>query len=449
MAKRDFGAVAVDMGASSARFAAGWIEGGEIHSEVIEQAAHEPVNGRWNTEQLFGICKNAADYAAEHFKKATVGIDTWGVDHGFLDADDNMVEQPVSYRDESHVKAFNAMVEHRQRLFALTGIQHQPFNTVYQLAARKKEHPDWPATLTWRLLPDLFGHMLTGQKCHELTMASTTQLLGLDGNWSEGAFEIAGWPVPSQQPQKPGCIIGQIAEGVDLACVASHDTASAVCGLGTMGDTDLFLNAGTWNVLGTVLDETLTSPAAEAGNWTNERAHDGRVRFLKNTPGFYVVNRLHDELRVKEPVAEWLANADPSFEGKFDFFHPDLFNPKSMPVAVLELASVKPTTNSKWATMAIGSMVAATVRQPADLGELVARQFTRLRVAGGGSQSEQLCQGLADGTGLQVIAGPVEATLLGNLGMQFVAAGEASLADLPALIDRSCRTRTYEPGALV
>ncbi len=173
------------------------------------------------------------------------------------------------------------------------------------------------------------------------------------------------------------------------------------------------------------------------------------MRFLKNTPGFYVVNRLHDELRVEQPVAEWLENADLSFGGTFDYFCPDLFNPKSMTAAVLELASEIPTTNSKWAAMALGSMVAATVPQPAALGELVGRQFTRMRVAGGGSQSEQLCQGLADGTGLEVVAGPVEATLLGNLGMQFVAAGEVSLADLPALIYRSCRTRTYEPGALV
>ncbi|MCH8979028.1 MAG: hypothetical protein IH945_07270, partial [Armatimonadetes bacterium] len=373
MAKRDFGAVAVDMGASSARFAAGWIEGDKICSEVIEQTAHEPVDGRWNTDLLFEICKKAADYAADHFNKATVGIDTWGVDHGFLDTKNNLVEQPVSYRDESHVKAFKAMVQHRHRLFELTGIQHQPFNTVYQLAARREQHPDWPGKLAMRMLPDLFGHMLTGQKSHELTMASSTQLLGLDGKWSEGAFDIAGWPVPDQQPQKPGRIVGRIAEGVELASVASHDTASAVCGLGTMGEGDLFLNAGTWNVLGTVLDEPLTSRTAEDGNWTNERAHDGRVRFLKNTPGFYVVNRLHDELGVKQTVADWLKNADLSFGGTFDYFSPDLFNPKSMPAAVLELANEIPTDNSKWAAMALGSMVAATVPQPAALGELVGR----------------------------------------------------------------------------
>ncbi|MCH8980088.1 MAG: hypothetical protein IH945_12725, partial [Armatimonadetes bacterium] len=416
---------------------------------VIEQTAHEPVQGRWNTALLFELCNKAAEYAAAHFKKSTVGIDTWGVDHGFLDKDNNLVEQPVAYRDESHVKAFKAMVQHRRRLFELTGIQHQPFNTVYQLAARREEHPDWPAKLKWLLLPDLFGLMLTGQRCHEQTMASSTQLLGLDGKWSEGALEIAGWPVPDQPPRPPGRIVGQIAEGVELASVASHDTASAVCGLGTLGEGDVFLNAGTWNVLGTVLDEPLASRTAEEGNWTNERAHDGRVRFLKNTPGFYVVNRLHDELGVKQPVAEWLQSADLSFGGKFDYFSPDLFNPKSMPPAVLELASKIPTDNSKWAAMALGSMVAATVPQPAQLGELVGRQFTRMRVAGGGSQSEQLCQGLADGTGLEVVAGPVEATLLGNLGMQFVAAGAVTLKELPALIDRSCSTRTYEPGALV
>ena len=449
MTKRPFGAVAVDMGASSARFAAGWIEGGAIRYEVVEQMVHEPARGHWQIDFLIGLCRRAVRYAEEHFEKATIGIDTWGVDHGFIDGDGRLVQDPVEYRHESHVKKFDEMVRHRKRLFELTGIHHQPFNTIYQLAARREEHSDWPEAFRWLLLPDLFGFLLTRRMNYEYTQCSTTQLMGLNGLWCEEAFDIAGWPVPLQQPRKPGRIVGHVNGTVDLASVASHDTASAVCGLGDLQDDEVFMNVGTWTILGTVLDEPLPSQAAEDSGWTNERAHDGRVRFLKNIPGYYIINRLHSELKVKMPVPDWLATADYSFDGTFDYFNRDLFNPESMTVAVLELSSRTPTKSGHWAAMALNSLIAATAYQPAALGELVGRQFSRVRIAGGGSQSERLCQGIADGTGLSVVAGPAEATVLGNLGMQFVASGEIPVEELSSVIGASAETRTYEPGVPV
>jgi rhamnulokinase len=271
--------------------------------------------------------------------------------------------------------------------------------------------------------------------------------MGLDGKWCEEAFELAGWPIPLQQPKMPGHIVGPIVPGVELASVASHDTASAVCGLGTLEQDDVFLNIGTWNLLGTVIDKPLASHTAEDGGWTNERTHDGRVRFLKNIPGFYIINRLFDEVGTGESVASWLDGADHSFEGHFDYFHRDFYNPERMSVAVMERATKTPTRSEHWSAMALRSLVDATVGQPSALGELVGRQFTRLRVAGGGSRCNGLCQALADGTGLEVVAGPDEATVLGNLGMQFVAAGEVALPELAGLIDASTETRTFEPGA--
>ncbi len=447
MTEKPLGAVAVDMGASSARFAGGFLEGGKIHSEVVEQIAHEPIGGKWDYKSLHALCERAVKYGKEKYTKSTLGIDTWGVDHGFIDAKGKLVQDPVEYRDHSHVQMFEAMVGNRRRLYSLTGIQHQPFNTIYQLAARRNEHPDWPGELRWQLLPDLFGHELSKRMHFEATQCSTTQLMGLDGKWCEEAFEIAGWPLPLQQPKAPGHIVGNICEGIDLASVASHDTASAVCGLGTLGDSDVFLNIGTWTLLGTVIDKPLVSHTAEDGGWTNERTHDGRIRFLKNIPGFYIINRLHDEMGIAEPVADWLDSADFGFEGQFDYFHKDLYNPESMPVMVLEHASKTPTRKEHWAAMAVRSLAWAMVSQPAGLGELVGRQFTRIRVAGGGSRCAALCQMIADGTGLTVVAGPTEATVLGNLAMQFVAAGEVSLGQIAELVDASTETHTFEPGA--
>ncbi|HXH61390.1 MAG TPA: FGGY-family carbohydrate kinase [Fimbriimonadaceae bacterium] len=449
MARRSFGAVAVDMGASSVRIAAGWLEGGEIRYEIVKQVPHEPIKGHWSYDLLSGLCHDAVDYAVANFKRATVGIDTWGVDHGFIDAQGKTIRDPVAYRDDSHTRVYDEMVGHRMRLYELTGVQHQPFNTLYQLIARRREHPDWPGKMRWLLLPDLFGHELTKRVNHESTQCSTTQMMGLDGRWCEEVFDLAEWPVPLQQPMPCGRLLGQIVPGVELASVASHDTASAVCGLGTLRDSDVFLNIGTWTLLGTVIDKPLVSSVAENGGWTNERTHDGRVRFLKNIPGFYIINRLHDEMGVPESIPEWLAHADYGFDGKFDYFHKDLYNPHSMSASVLELASRTPTKAAHWAAMAIRSLVNATVHQPAKLGEVVGRQFTRIRVAGGGCQNPDICQGLADGTGLEVVSGPVEATVLGNLGVQMVAAGEIRADELGSLIDASGEMRRYEPGVPV
>jgi rhamnulokinase len=171
------------------------------------------------------------------------------------------------------------------------------------------------------------------------------------------------------------------------------------------------------------------------------------VRFLKNIPGFYIINRLHDEIGIEEPIPEWLAMADFGFEGRFDYLDRELYNPESMSVEVLERATKTPTRKEHWAAMSLRSLAEAMLDQPSALGELVGRQFSRIRVAGGGSQNPFLCQTLADGTGLQVVAGPVEATVLGNLGVQMVAAGEISADELAGLLDASSETRTYEPGA--
>jgi rhamnulokinase len=254
-------------------------------------------------------------------------------------------------------------------------------------------------------------------------------MMGLDQNWAQEAFQIAGWPVPDLQPVAPGGVIAKLTESVDLVRVGSHDTASAVRGFGSLAEDEIFLNIGTWSIVGCLLERPLVSPEAESNNWSNEIAVDGRARFLKNVPGLYVVNRLHQELGVTEPIGTWLAAGCPDFGGRFDVFHPDLYNPEFMVQACSALVDEKPHSNSQWATAALGSLVDALAAQIRGLSGITGRTYRGLRVGGGGSQSPALCQALARATGFPVKAGPAEATVLGNLGVQFAASGRTSSLD--------------------
>lgn len=430
------GAVAIDLGATSGRFAAGRLVDGSIEYEVIEQVLNKPIerDGHvyWNIDELFDLCQRAWTYAEDNFDEATVGIDSWGVDHGFVHPH-GAIANPVAYRDLSHQAMFEAMASHRDRLYELTGIQHQPFNTIYQLAARKREGMQ-PSR--WLLMPDLLGYLLTGTVHCEFTMASTTQLMGLDDQWCAEAFGLAGWPLPDTPISKPGHVLERRG-GVSLVSVGSHDTASAVFGLGPLRDDQAFLNVGTWSLLGTILDK----PLLRSPSFTNERTVDGRVRYLANIPGFYVINRVHEELGIKESVPEWLRSAELRGCSSVDLTSPEFFNPTSMCEALAQGSHV-----DNWASLALNSLVQTTARQLAVLEDLTKRTFTEIRVSGGGSRSEAFCQALANKTGKLVVAGPEEATLLGNLAVQFIASGHfANFDEASAAIARSFSTRTFTP----
>lgn len=444
------GAVAVDLGASSARFAAGRLANGRIEFEIVRQVAHQATerNGRleWDGDGLLAFCREAVRYAEASFECASIGIDSWGVDHGFHDLDSgDVIGRPVCYRDLSHATAMQALRDDWERLSQLTGIQRQPFNTVYQLAARRQEDPSLPDRATWLLLSDHLGYRLGGPEHYEFSQASTTQLMGLEGEWSHEAFAIAGWPVPVFAPELPGRILAQVGDRVELVSVGTHDTASAVCGLGALDPHTLFVNVGTWSLVGVVVDRPIVTEAARTANLTNERTVDGRVRLLKNVPGFYVINRLHEELGIEEAVPDWLAAANLDFEGRINVLDEAFFNPASMVETCLARASGSPASARDWAGMALSSLVDAIAAVPAELEAVTGRRVRRVRVGGGGSQSSAFCRRLATVTGMPVLAGPAEATVLGNLAMQFLATGLiADFEELASVIEASARPLVYD-----
>lgn len=424
--------VAVDLGATSGRFAVVDSAADRLAFRVVEQVPHTPrlVGGRltWDLDVLLNLCRSALAYAEAHYETASLGIDSWGVDHGFLDADGHLIQPVVSYRDPVHADVYERHADLRNELYQLTGAQHQPFNTIYQLIARREADPTLPHRAQWLMFPELLHHLLGVPAGHEVTQCSTTQLVGLDGQWSPRAFEIAGWPVPNTLPGPTGTILGQLGS-VRIVRVGGHDSASAVAGLGSLPDDAAFLNVGTWTLLGTLLDAPLANPATAALNLTNERTVDGRVRLLKNIPGFWVINRLHEELQPGVDIPTWLATAPWADAEAVSLDDDAFFNPPSMRALLRERLPRDPANTQAWAGIALRSMVQSTVDALDGLADLTGRTFRTIRVAGGGSRSAAFNQALAHLSRRRVVAGPDEATVLGNLAVQAQAMGHVADAD--------------------
>jgi sugar (pentulose or hexulose) kinase len=436
--KHDRGAIAIDFGASSVRFAAGRLIEGIIEFKVIHQEPHKSQieSGReiWDSAFFLDFCKEAAAYGTSQFQNCTIGIDTWGVDFGFTEFD-NPVAPIVSYRDPSHVRVFDEFAEHRNELFQLTGVQHQPFNTIYQLIARKRFGDD--TRRDWLFLPSWLAASLGARHSNDATMASTSQLFLADASgWCERAFEIAEAPMPKAIPVPPGDVLGTTSDGAQIVQVAGHDTACAIHGLGELRNDQAYISLGTWSLLGCILDEPLISAEAEESGFSNERSADGRVRFLTNVAGFYVVNRLHKELGIEMSVSEWIENATLS-NSSLDLRDKVFFNPKSMVEASLRKLEWHPSSLEEWAGVALLSIARSNALQLRNLEHVVGREFAEVRVCGGPSASNAFCQLLANEFGKKVVSGPQEATILGNLAMQFRADSN--------VIQRSFSRSVYEP----
>jgi rhamnulokinase len=465
---------AVDIGASSGRVVAGVLDDDGLRLEVVHRFANATTTAqghlRWDLSGLFAeVLRGLAALAARYPGVRSVGIDTWAVDYGLLGTDGRLLAEPVAYRD-SRTDAVLDLVHARvdpARLYAVTGLQFLPFNTLYQLTA-ERQGPLWPRVAQALLLPDLLAYWLTGERRTEATNASTTGLLDATSRtWSPELFEALGLPLDLFPPLiQPGETLGPLLPevmqrtGLDpsttVVAVGSHDTASAVVGVPADGRAFAYVSSGTWSLVGLELDAPVLTPASRAANFTNEGGVDGRTRYLRNEGGLWL---LQESLRtwaetggpLDQDVLLAEAAALPPGGPTFDVDAPDLIAPGDMPAriqrAVAGAGQQPPDSPAAVVRSILDSLAVAYARTTAEAEVLAGQRVEVVHVVGGGSRNALLCQLTADLSGLPVLSGPVEATALGNLAVQARAALLLP-ADLESL-RRSLRSglvlETYRP----
>jgi rhamnulokinase len=464
---------AVDLGATSGRVFAGVVDGDTVELQPVHRFANEPHvrdgHLRWDLRRLYdNVLTGLAAVAATFPHLRSIGIDTWGVDYGLLDDDGALIADPIAYRDErttaAVVDAVHARVD-RAHLFDLTGLQFLPFNTIYQLAAEASGSA-WPRAAKVVMLPDLIAYWLTGELRCEATIASTTGLIDIHtGRWSPellSALDIAWDLLPPID--EPGTIRGELRSDVAaligappstvVTAVASHDTASAVAAVPVMDDRFAYVSSGTWSLVGLELQRPILTGAARDANFTNERGTDGRTRFLRNVGGLWLLEeclRSWADSGTPVELVGLLADAAalPDDGLRVDVDDPGLVAPGAMPDRIANAAGTRRLAPAAIARCVVDSLADAYARTLQTAAEVADRNVDVVHVVGGGSQNELLCRLTAERGRVPVVAGPTEATALGNVLVQARAHGEMpnSLPELRQVAARSIETRRYEPIA--
>jgi len=462
---------AIDLGASSGRVVVGDVGRDRLALREVARFANDPVrlpDGlHWNVLELYrqavaGL--RAAVAAAGSPGLASVGVDSWAVDYGLIRGG-SLLGMPFHYRDEARaagVDAVHAVID-RAALYERNGLQFLPFNTIYQLAADERLSQADHALL----IPDLIGYWLTGRMHTERTNASTTGLLD-QRTWDWDAEMMAALHLHSDlfaplvdAGSDLGPLLPQVRAAVGTAslrliAVGSHDTASAVVGVPMVGDDAAYISCGTWGLVGLELERPLVSAATRAANFTNEGGVDGRTRFLTNVMGTWLLSesiRTWEQRGHSTSLTELLdqAGAITAPVPVFDVQDPRFLPPGDMPARVAawcdERGIAAPGSRAAVVRSIVESL-AAGFAQAVDQAEMLSRRaIRRVHVVGGGSRNRLLCQALADRSGRTVIAGPVEATALGNVLVQgrCLGAVSGSLDALRDLVARSHDLASYEP----
>jgi len=454
---------AVDLGASGGRVMAGRVgaEGVELHE--VHRFPNEPVavSGTlyWDILRLYAEVRHGLAAAARRFALAGVGIDSWGVDFGLLDASGALLGNPVHYRDArtSGVPARVHAAVPAADLYAVTGIQQLPFNTIYQLAAT----PMLRHAATMLLIPDLLAYWLTGQVGAEITNASTTSLLEVHTRaWATEVIEKTGLPPRIFPPlRRPGEIIGPVigpngpGSPLPVIAVASHDTASAVVAVPAAGPDFAYISSGTWSLAGMELDAPVLTAAGRTANFTNEAGLDETIRYLRNLTGLWLLQQsLHcwPGASLDDLLAE--AARLPRLRFVIDPDDPVFVPPGDMPGRIATWLAARgeavPGGPAETVRCILDSMALGHRRAVAEAQSLSGRHADVVHIVGGGARNALLCQLTADATGLPVIAGPAEATALGNVLVQARALGVApgDLAGMRALIRSTQPLRSFAPA---
>jgi rhamnulokinase len=470
-------ALAVDLGASGGRVVAGTFAGGRLALEEIHRFENGPVplGGElvWDLPRLWQEVTTGLRAAGSRHGRAvaSVGVDTWGVDFAFLGADGRLLANPVCYRDPRTLGMIEtaSRIVPRAEIFAATGLQFMDFNSLYQLLALKAGNSSVLAAAERMLLvPDLFHWLLSGERSNERTNASTTQCYDPQSrDWSFGLLDRFGLPRKIFGPlADPGTDLGGLRPDVaadtglcDVRVIlpGTHDTASAVAAVPAAAAPGewAYVSLGTWALVGAELARPLVTPDCLARNFTNEGGIGGTTRLLKNVCGLWLVQQCRAAWRRAGQEWTWdqltaLAAESPPLVTLVDPNHPSLVAPPDMPEAIRALARAAgepvPDTTGAVVRAALESVAAGVRRTLAELDALVGRRIGVVHVVGGGVQNRLLCQMIADATDRPVVAGPVEATAIGNLLVQLTSRdGRVDLAAIRDIVRTSFDPVRYDP----
>jgi rhamnulokinase len=469
--------LAVDLGASNGRVLLGCWDGSRFELHELHRFANGPVNVlgslHWDVLQLWSEIKTGLARYAQQWNEplAGIGLDTWGVDYALLDSAGRLLGNPYHYRDART----DGMVERacelagREAIFSATGIQFMQLNTLYQLLSMvERRDPQLAAAETLLMLPDLFHYWLTGRRVAEYTIASTSQMLDARSRtWSTELLATFSIPSAILPPvTMSGAVLGELRPEVvaeaglrqapPIIAVGSHDTASAVAAVPGLDGRSAYISSGTWSLVGVETPQPVIDQRALTLNFTNEGGVSGDIRLLKNVTGLWLLQESRRQWQREGRDYSWqellaLAAQARPFRSLIDPDVRDFLNPGDMPAAVRAYCrrTGQPEPDS------VGAVVRCCLESLAlkarwvieALESLLGHPLETIRIVGGGSQNHMLAQFTADACQRPVVAGPIEATALGNLLVQAIAAGH--LPDVAAgrrAIAASVTLHSFEPG---
>lgn len=466
--------LAADFGGGSGRVIAGWLEDGKLTMEEIHRFGNRQVrlgdHVYWDFPALFEDMKAGLKKAASKgYEVESIGVDTWGVDFGLIDRDGQLLGNPVCYRDARTASMTEKLFEtlNPTEHYATTGIQVMEINTLAQLLSIKGT-AQLEAAEHLLFMPDLFSYFLTGKATNEYCIASTSELLDAKRReWSWETIEALGLPKRIfGDIVMPGTVRGELRKDiaeetglkdVKVIAVGSHDTASAVAAVPAIeGDGPVaFLSSGTWSLLGIELPEPILTEEARQAEFTNEGGVGGRIRFLQNITGLWILQRLMAEWKERgeeQTFGELLPAAEQaSISSIIPVADAAFTNPPSMEKAISDYCRQSnqpvPQTKGEFVRCLFQSLAKKYKDAIEGVNGLLPESLKRLHIIGGGSQNGLLNQFTADALGIPVWAGPVEATAMGNILVQAMAAGEvADLAELREVVRRSVTPKVFEPN---
>jgi rhamnulokinase len=466
--------VALDFGAESGRTIVGGFDGDRLSIEPVHRYPNMSVRMAgtlyWDFPRQLGDILAGLAKAAEGGPVTSVAVDTWGVDYGFIDARGRLMANPVHYRDTRHEKMLDAafaMVP-REEIYAATGIQFMSINTLFQLLSEvEAQDPILAGADRLLMMPDLFNHFLCGSVVAEYTEATTSQCLDpWTRDWARPLLERLGIPTHFlPEVVAPGTDLGallpEVAEQTGLAgtrvvAVPSHDTASAVAGTPLAGPSTAYISSGTWSLVGLEVREPVVDERALAANVTNEGGYDGTITLLKNVMGLWFVQQSRNALWPAEARPSYeelsaMAAAGPSGTAFVDPTDGRFLWPGDIPGRVrafcAETGQPPPDDTPTLLRVILESLALRYAVVFDELETVTGQPVEQVHIVGGGVNNTLLCQLTADASGRPVVAGPVEATAIGNIVVQAIAAGElADLSQARELVARSFPTVVYEPS---